>query len=204
MIDLCISSSVTVKSMSLTSKELSEIIDSELFFLNDDQIENKVDSRFLKEIENSVDEKIKFLMENLEESVGVGIVYTTIFYKETVLQIDYKRKSHFRIALMIGLNNLINRTIESDGVLYLFNRTILTCFRNADVLAIMKIKYSTTISEMEEEINNLTEEFVSVKKITRMEVEQSIQYLKSLGFVDNDVYDQNEYRLTGKGHMLVI
>lgn len=204
MIDLCISSSVTVKSMSLTSKELNEIIDSELFFLNDDQIENKVDSRFLKEIESSVDEKIKFLMENLEETVGLGIVYTTIFYKETALQIDYKKKSHFRIALMIGLNNLINRTIESDGVLYLFNRTILTCFRNADILAVMKIKYSTTISEIEEDINNLTEEFVSVKKITRMEVEQSIQYLKSLGFVDNDVYDQNEYRLTGKGHMLVI
>lgn len=203
MIELSINSDVTTKFMTLKDGDLMSYVDFDDHFLfSHNEVEKRIHFEYLYNLNLKLEKKIFLLLPSLEKNIEAGVSYARIIYEGNVLKVDYRKQDHYMLGMLINLKTIIDVTITNKGVLYVFNNSILNCFRNASVTSLLKMRNGLTVGEIEKEINKLAEEFKSVKKINNIEVEKSIQHLKSLGFIDNDIYEEEKYKLTAKGYML--
>ncbi|WP_343522269.1 hypothetical protein [Pedobacter sp.] len=123
---------------------------------------------------------------------------TKINYNERELELDYRNKKHFFMALLISIYNLFNKSIKRNGHVYFYNRNLLNFNSiNGFIISMLKSQKSMSIEELMRAYM-LSEKSES---ISRVDIDKDLNQLIELGYVD---YQELSYIITAKGSTLFL
>lgn len=123
---------------------------------------------------------------------------TKINYNETELELDYRNKKHFFMALLISIYNLFTKSIKRNGHVYIYNRTLLNFNSiNSFIISMLKSQKSMSLEKLRQEYT-LSEKSESIPQI---DFDKGLNQLIELGYVE---YQELSYMITAKGSTLVL
>lgn len=123
---------------------------------------------------------------------------TKINYNGTELELDYRNKQHFFIALLVSIYNLFTKSIKRNGHVYIYNRTLLNFNSiNGFIIRMLKSQKGMSLEKLRGEYT-LSEKSESIPQV---DFDKGLNQLIELGYVE---YQESSYMITAKGSTLVL
>lgn len=165
-----------------------------------EKVVNKVDLIILQiEVICFLDEMLAEGNMNYESGFAT---YSDFDYRGRKVRLNLRKDRDFKIAAVIGYEYIINKTIERNGNVYIFNRTVLAFGLNANVISLLKVKNGLDETQIQDEIKMLSTKY----DLNIHEFEHSLKLalvdLSNFGYIDCD--RDGFFKLTAKGYMLSI
>lgn len=122
----------------------------------------------------------------------------TLNYRGESIEVDLKNNDDFKLCILIGLYDLMELTLNLDGILFLYNRIEIEKYSGVSIISLLRIRYSLSKEELLNELKpTMYNQNLSVSKSS---IENNLAMLEKLGllFFDKEL---NKYRLTGRGYI---
>lgn len=145
-----------------------------------------------------IKETTKKIISNGNEIEFKKTTITNVSYRGESIKFDFKNSNDFKICVLIGLYDLVELTLNLDGILVLYNRIKIEKYAGVSVISLLRIKYCLSKDELLNELNPRT--YYQDSAISKSALENNIAMLEKLGllFFDKEL---SKYRLTGRGYI---
>ncbi len=171
-------------------------------FIMDDGIYEKNVTEFARDLYNVLSCRIDdLLIEVLPvDKIEFGPI-AKVEFRDKIWEFRTVDENGDKVMRLFGLFTMIERTLQCNGSLFLFNEDRIKRHNNDRITALLKVKNGLSVSEIKKELDilysNLTDGNIGMFDLP--EIQHNIDFLYSFGLVD---IDKDRCVLTARGYML--
>lgn len=196
-----ICSDINNESVLLSDHELDFLTDANVMIPDDDidlKIANEGLSKFHKTLNIVILNLIKQRTTFEEPRLQTLSKYN---YNGDEIILNLRSSHDFKIAALIGLNKIINKTINEKGCLYMFNWSKLKNNYKLNIISILRLKGELSESDIRSIIIDKGSFTSVLQNFNQALFKNDIHFLDERGFLFLNTH-KNLYALTSKGFSL--
>jgi hypothetical protein len=202
-ISLRICSNVTNNILILSGSNLANLPDiiRDTIKINNGIIEKCIFKRELMLLHLGLTNTLNEISANFKEpQVDKFTPLVELSYMDKVFRLNYRSQNDFKIGILISLFEIIDKSVNANGNVFVFNRNELRKFSCDSIILILSKIKNGHISLIRKKLGSLSAESISFEIPSAEDIELGLQLLVNNGYVE--LNKENLYELTTKGYML--